>query len=585
MGRYHASGSALTDEMSPSSKAEAATIGTRGQLPPPPLPASFGYNPKLEFDEDDQAFGEDGAVPSTWRGLGALQGAQKAEPESGPSSGTGTKRKRPLKLTPSQRERKRAIDREAQRSIRIKTKNYIAHLENLVRVMERNDTAGPDGENSRTRELMNQLKQSQDEVRSLRETMLGVQRALSTVLGDSASMSLDSFLQRQSSNSASPPSLTEPHNTTSVTAPNQYSTQSQTTHISTSSQAPRNPSIVIIPTMPSQSEPPPPLPQDLPERPKSNPWRPRIEGEMFYYAEYHLNRVYAAGPAAFGNTAFDQDITVRAIIEGWAAVEVHHDLDLAWQVIREIDQVVWAACGIVERMAIISFMRRKLLYQINARAATPLPPMPAFMTQEVTKHARHADIIDHFIWPGFRNCLVEQPEKYISNHFSDKFRYNLKFLWPFEINSAYVKDPITQTYSSAPEFMTRQWDIRCWTMKGRFFDGSEELTSCIPAFDVPLHKALSLPSVEGMGMNDMGMNDMGNYASGLVEEQEVDEEGLNSSGGIVNDPNLNAGVGGGWHPISPSQNIHQYWNMGPNGTGMDQAYNGLVSHAGNGYPM
>src|ERR1700761_898800 len=58
---------------------------------------------------------------------------------------SGNKKKRPLKLTESQRERKRAIDREAQRSIRQKTKNYIAHLENLVRIMEGGGSSAPTG--------------------------------------------------------------------------------------------------------------------------------------------------------------------------------------------------------------------------------------------------------------------------------------------------------------------------------------------------------------------------------------------------------------------------------------------------------
>ena len=155
--------------------------------------------------------------------MGTVKGlprtSQKLEPESGPSSGGYTKRKRPLKLTPSQRERKRAIDREAQRSIRMKTKNYIAHLENLVKLMEQNDTGGPEGENSRTHELTNQLKQSQEEVRSLREAMLGIQRTLSTVLGDPSILNADLPPQRQSSYSASPPSVAEAQNTTTFIEP------------------------------------------------------------------------------------------------------------------------------------------------------------------------------------------------------------------------------------------------------------------------------------------------------------------------------------------------------------------------------
>ena len=562
----------------PRKTSEAASIGARGsQLPPPP--AAFDYNPKFEYEENEDALAEFDAISPDGPGEGSSATSQKMELESGPSSATGTKRKRPLKLTPSQRERKRAIDREAQRSIRIKTKNYIAHLENLVKVMEQSDTNGPDGGNSRTRELMNQLKQSQDEVRSLREAMLGMQRTLSTVLGDFSNLNPELLAQRHSSYSASPPSVSEAHNPTTIAGPSDIPPEPQKSHTQPPVRAQRNMSTTTMPAAQPRPEASRGVSRTFAEPSNFTPLRPRREAELFYHVEYHLNRVYAAGQSAIGDTAFDEDVPVRAVLEGWASVEERYDLDVCWQAVREVDQFVWAKCGIVERMAIIHYMRTKLLYQIKSRAAAPLPPMPAFMTQEVARHARHADIIDHFIWPGFRHCLVEQPQKYITNHFTDKFRFNLKLLWPFDISFAYTKDPITQMYASTPDFINRQWDLRCWTMQNAFFDGSEELMSSIPSFDVPLQRSLSLP-----GQAPIGMSHITHHPSvGMVEEQEVDDDDLDGNVGVVHDSNMVAGVGGDWHSISPSHSMHQYWNM--NGSAMDQAYNGLAGHTGNRYSM
>lgn len=376
----------------PRRPSEAAKIGARGPPPPPP-PAAFGYNPKLEFDDNDDTLADFDAMSPEGRDEGSSHTSQKLGSESGPSSGTGNKRKRPLKLTPSQRERKRAIDREAQRSIRIKTKNYIAHLENLVKVMEQSDTTSPDGENSRTRELMTQLKQSQDEVRSLREAMLGIQRTLSNVLGDAGILNSDLLAQRQSSYSASPPSATEAQITTAANEPSNNSSKSYTSHTQAPPRTQRNSSSTSVPVIalqPNTSRQPNP---NLIDPSRFTPLRPRREAELFYHAEFHLNRVYAAGQSAIGDTTFDEDIPVRAVIEGWASVEESYDLDICWQAIREVDQFVWANCGIVERMAIIRYMRTKILYQVRSRAAAPLPPMPDFMTQEVARHARHADIM------------------------------------------------------------------------------------------------------------------------------------------------------------------------------------------------
>ena len=264
----------------PRRTSEAANIGARGPLPPPSLVA-LGYNPKFEFDAHDEALAEFDTISPDGPGEGSSATSQKLEPESGPSSGVGNKRKRPLKLTPSQRERKRAIDREAQRSIRIKTKNYIAHLENLVKVMEQSDSSGPDGENSRMRELMNQLKQSQDEVRSLREAMLGIQRTLSTVLSNSSILNPDLLVQRQPSYSASPPSASEAQHRTVFTGPSHTTSNSQTSHLQPPAPPQIRPSTNSIPVVHTQPDPPRQRPPNCSDSAKFTPLRPRREAECF----------------------------------------------------------------------------------------------------------------------------------------------------------------------------------------------------------------------------------------------------------------------------------------------------------------
>lgn len=485
-----------------------------------------------DANDNEDAIGEDD--------LDAAASGTTVNPQSkqdGAAAGTQPKRKRPLKLTASQRERKRAIDREAQRSIRIKTKNYIAHLESLVKAMEQSDTNGTDSENSRSRELMNQLRQSQEEVRRLREAMLGVQRTLGGALGDATRMALNTIDidQRQPSSSSSPPSgneLTLPSggsfNATSrpsiETAGAFWLPPPDTTQ--------QTPSLAIGSDHPS-------APNIHPARPDKDPKMRQCEGEMFYYAEYHLSRVYsAAGPGAFGNRPFDEDIIVRAVIEGWPAVEERYPLDLGWQVLQELDQVIFPDVGIVERMAALRLLRMKLLHNVNSQ---PAPQnIPVYMTSEVAHHDNRVKVVDTFVWPGFRRLLLEEPQRYITNEFNESFRHNLKFLWPFEVSDSYTKDPITGLYCSATEFMRRQADIRCWTMKRVFFDGFEELYPTVPAYEAEIQKSLPPPgmstgvasqpqsatSVRGHGSFAM----QGGATMGMVEDQEVESDVGDGSG-------------------------------------------------------
>ena len=532
-----------------------------GGFPSDPPAVAFGYNPKLELDDFDDAPGELDSVPYHEPSEVDLQDQKQCDVDGQPSSAASAKRKRPLKLTASQRERKRAIDREAQRSIRIKTRNYIAHLENLVKVIGESDSTGPEGENNRTRELMNQLRHSQGEVRRLREALVGVQRAVGTTLGESPAAEQDTQETRDLSTSVSPPSTMQP----AVTVLNRPVPQPQ----------PKAPTNIPLPSVPLPSRTELPIIKDLPERPNPDIRQRRVDGEMFYFAEYHVNRVIANGPASFSNEPFDEDIVVRAVLDGWNAVEDHHKLDLGWQALREIDQGVWMDCGVVERLAILRIMRSKLLHQVNSKSAGHFAPQPTFYSQEVMKHDAHADVVDHFVWPGFRNSLYLSPHKYVGSYFNDKFRHNLRFAWPYDVSDAFTKDGLTGLYTCTPEFVRRQMDIRCWTMRKQFFSGSEELFNAIPVFEAALAKSLPPPP---LGVRQSSFKLGGQRTMGIVEEQEVGDEqdmqqhGLGSSAALQDARNMS------WHGTDTMQ--HEYWQVGG---GLQQCYNGLTSQTGIGY--
>lgn len=492
---------------------------------------SVPVNPQEPWEHDNRAdVGDDNDDALGELDLDAAEAifsesATKQEGQ-GAANSAAPKRKRPLKLTASQRERKRAIDREAQRSIRIKTKNYIAHLESLVKAMEQNDTNGPEGDNNRTRELMNQLRQSQEEVRRLREAMLGVQRVLGGALGDLSKLGgvSESHEPRQLSSSASPPSGNE-----------------QTSTLGGSFSGPTRPSIDtgggafwLAPNDPNQPSSSTAVNSGHTSPPSVHPGRPakdpslRFEGEMFYYAEYHLARVYSSpGPGAFTNRPFDEDIVVRAVVEGWPAVEERYPLDLGWQVLQEIDQVIFGECGVVERMAALRLLRMKLLHVANTKAGSAIPGpqgLPQFMTSEVVQHDNRANVVDNFVWPGFRKLLIETPQRYITNEFNERYRHNLKFLWPFDVADTYSKDPMTALYCSSPEFMRRQADIRCWTMKRQFFGGHEELWETIPAYEADVQKGLPAPAMaQPAQASHSSMLQLHRQAMGMMDEHDPDE--------------------------------------------------------------
>ncbi len=450
--------------------------------------------------------------------------------------------KRPLKLTPAQRERKRAIDREAQRSIRQKTKNYIAHLENLVREMETGGTnvnggVGDQDDGSylantdREGRIRQMLRRSKEEVQRLRDIVAGVQRLVGGTLDSPADAgskrlrsqgpssmrqsfqifpsvgvqdsgshthnceSVDSHNSETQSVLAdfAPCPASEQHNFTEVSGPD-YSPQmfSAPSHL-TDTQVPvpqlgTSTGIRAVPDAPA-SEP-------------SNAGKCSIEGELYYFSEREVNRVLARGQESFANQLLDEDILVRAVLHGWRDVQDRYVLDGGWQSLKAIDQIIFGESGVVERMAILWTMRTKLLYQaqdnLQSLALPALPPFLQRSPMEDSNALQRSPVIEHFVWPGFRTLLCNHGWKYINNRFADVFRRSFKFLWPYDISNLYAQDSQTRLYSISSEFRQRQMDLRSWTMRKDFFDGAHELYAAVPTYEPPLDRALDPMSAQGM---------------------------------------------------------------------------------------
>ncbi|KIX98073.1 uncharacterized protein Z520_06153 [Fonsecaea multimorphosa CBS 102226] len=498
--------------------------------------------------------------------------------ETGPpvEEPTPKRPKRTLKLTASQRERKRAIDREAQRSIRLKTKNYIAHLENLVRIMENGGSSTSHGESGehprgqvtteeagqeRIRALLSQLRQSEDEVRRLREMVTGVQRLVAGALNpgeDSATKQLtgpeayniqqpaqmatplQGMVQDHLENSASVYSHSSDSSSPVIELGYQPFDQPRSAEASARNYTPRVAGLRVhsshhpdrlnglgrlVPPAPV-FEPPTSEPPD--------PAKDRVEGELFFLSEREVNRVLAGGHQSFANQPLDEDIVVRAVLHGWRDVQDLYLLDRGWQALRSIDQSIFRECGVVERIAILHMMRLKLLHQsnMNPQFLAPLPPFFQRGPTEDVKVLEKMPLIEHFIWPGLRTSLCKNAGRYINNKFSDSFRRSLKFLWPYNVSDVYERDPMTQLYSVMPEFKRREADLRSWTMRKDFFAHASELMGAIPVYEVSLDRTLipagQISMQAGLNAGQMSRRMLQKAPAGAMEKQEATESQMES---------------------------------------------------------
>jgi hypothetical protein len=90
-------------------------------------------------------------------------------------------------------------------------------------------------------------------------------------------------------------------------------------------------------------------------------------------------------------------------------------------------------------------------------------------------------VIDFLIWPGLREILVFEHNRYAPNpEFSQRFCEDLRFNWPYPDEEIFCFDAVKNSYTFSPRFKQCAGDIRNWTMDAKFFEAFEDMIGAIP---------------------------------------------------------------------------------------------------------
>ena len=354
--------------------------------------------------------------------------------------------KRP-KLTKAQLERKRQCDREAQRQIRLKTKNHIAHLEGLVKSLQE-----AHADNGRVTDLVEQLKTNQTEINRLREIIRGV-----TKLVESAGQPPNGLIEDWMADCGSNPDIdpkpqesrllsTGPEDPLldplaialgvpepQVVGPSSLenfqldrlgslgSGSSRRSSLETSAEILQQeiyPPMIpdeentINPAISANSSGSLPLvnpnPEQLAITHKINTIAKQIiqdrtlDGRLWYLAGSLLSFILNMPQRYQTPMEFEEDIPVRAVLHGWPRVAQRYYLDPGWLWLRHLDEALYSALGIPERLAIMRMMRMQYQAQVRPYLTAELP-LPGFMEpRPAQKFMDHDPLVEHFVWPGMR---------------------------------------------------------------------------------------------------------------------------------------------------------------------------------------
>lgn len=234
-------------------------------------------------------------------------------------------------LTDEQIERRRSIDRAAQRNARAKTKARIRELERLV------DSLQSSQGDERLQNVMNMLEQEQEEARKLKSTLEAVRK----------------LVGENTTSSPGPLPETGSENEETKVFPGLRSIHSSDTLVDAPPNIPLNPAISShgIGTPSETNYAPDSTSAGFPV--KLPTWK-TVNNALERAVEHMRQETQISQDV-------DTDIAIRAIVEGWTAVKSTRSPDLGWLILKQIDQHVFCDCSPVTRMAILRAMRLNML--------------------------------------------------------------------------------------------------------------------------------------------------------------------------------------------------------------------------------
>ncbi|KAF1815734.1 hypothetical protein P152DRAFT_194990 [Eremomyces bilateralis CBS 781.70] len=435
------------------------------------------------------------------------------------------------------RERKRALDRDAQRNLREKTRNRIASLEALVQTLQ-DEKCG----DKRIRELVAQLHEAQDEIQNLRDTLSSIEKLLtkSRSFNHQDDLEFESTphgmeeMEKKPVSVADSPAMLRPNLSVGTGTESRVNLDylDMSTLLSKPQQSPdqvdrpfEGLSTSQVPntfqlepfgdfgrkTALYHQEVPDPLDVDhrcgflsevaqavdldptsdqIPLHTSSSVnlsdpiaqitntiLRKQIDGKLWYLANDCLQYILTRPTYALCSVDTDEDITIRAFLEGWSAVEQKYTLDGCWKWLKALDCHLFSHLGFADRASIIHGIRRSFSSRVK-RVRKDDDTTPPFTHPSLAQlHIQHDPIVDFFVWPGLREQMIFNRTRFACDRFVSAFCTNYLFLWSHDLRDIYHHDPATGLYAFSSPWHAHVMDLHCFQMRPGFFELFPELRS------------------------------------------------------------------------------------------------------------
>ncbi|KAF2802915.1 uncharacterized protein BDZ99DRAFT_548152 [Mytilinidion resinicola] len=417
------------------------------------------------------------------------------------------------------RERKRAIDREAQRSLREKTKSHIADLERTIQILRDQDRNGA------TASLLGEIEQLRQENERLRDVIDGVKSVVGCGMLNSKAVTLPmSPVSASASTTVDPPTkheashldLVEEHdqleqstfdsmpfdrevsrNNSSTLDVDGMQVMDDLVHGSTNSlQFPLSTvdeNMQVTPDSPNTAAFAHFLPEIFgpswrcpspfvlhfgnpaqPATPSANEdalcpiWKKSNElfGKVFSFRP---------GAATLDSDDVEAGLLFLGIKQGWDSF-AEWMRSPALRILKEVDQFLFCHLPRLERLAAAYKSFKLLKYYLNA-TKSELDKIPEWLRPRPSQsRTKHPIALDFFAWPTLRDRLVSTHSTlFRSGDLSYCYSRYLKFDWPFSFDDTFFFNEAAGCYYPSPLFERYHRDLRFWTLGEEFFERFPEM--------------------------------------------------------------------------------------------------------------
>ncbi|KAJ9603118.1 hypothetical protein H2200_012413 [Cladophialophora chaetospira] len=188
-----------------------------------------------------------------------------------------------------------------------------------------------------------------------------------------------------------------------------------------------------------------------------------------------------------------EDTPVRAVIEGWDAVERRGIVHPLWRLMRVMDEALFTQVeGSTNRLGLLITVSRLLRAHIDPSGRL-YNELPRFYL-ESHGQGRYAYATNFLAWPAMRRALVSREHQYCSNRFWRFFIKSMQMKWQLEFRDCYHYNAIESVYTVSPTFLSALGDLQNLGVKRDFLEHYPEFRNMIVAVDeIPPSISTTLP--------------------------------------------------------------------------------------------